>query len=117
TCDLVTDVAHHIVSRVIGSFMGIPEEDDAIWAKLMNSTLGAGDPDLNPHGFEGAVERDVPEVFERCRKLIAERQKRPTDDLTSVLVHAEVDGEQLEEHEIVMGFRSEERRVGKEGRA
>ncbi|HUA12725.1 MAG TPA: cytochrome P450, partial [Solirubrobacteraceae bacterium] len=27
-----------------------------------------------------------------------------TDDLTSVLVHAEVEGEKLEEHEIVMGF-------------
>jgi cholest-4-en-3-one 26-monooxygenase len=104
TCDLVTDVAQPIVSRVIGSFMGIPEEDDAIWAKLMNSTLGAGDPDLNPHGFEGAVERDVPEVFERCRKLIAERLQNPTDDLTSVLVHADVDGQKLEEHEIVMGF-------------
>jgi cholest-4-en-3-one 26-monooxygenase len=104
TCDLVSDVAQPAVSRVIGSFMGISEEDDAIWAKLMNSTLGAGDPDLNPHGFEGAVERDVPEVFERCRKLIAERQERPTEDLTSVLVHAEVDGEKLEEHEIVMGF-------------
>src|SRR6202047_396179 len=103
-CDLVTDVAQPIVSRVIGSFMGIPEEDDAIWARLMNSTLGAGDPDLNPYGFEGAVGRDVPEVFERCRKLIAERLENPTDDLTSVLVHAEVDGEKLEEHEIVMGF-------------
>ncbi|HEV3282887.1 MAG TPA: cytochrome P450 [Solirubrobacteraceae bacterium] len=103
-CDLVTDVAQPIVSRVIGSFMGIPEEDDAIWARLMNSTLGAADPDLNPHGFEGAVERDIPEVFERCRKLIAERQQNPTDDLTSVLVHAEIDGEKLEEHEIVMGF-------------
>jgi cholest-4-en-3-one 26-monooxygenase len=103
-CDLVSDVAQPIVSRVIGSFMGIPEEDDATWARLMNSALGAGDPDLNPYGFEGAVERDVPEVFERCRKLIAERQANPTDDLTSVLVHAEVDGEKLEEHEIVMGF-------------
>jgi cholest-4-en-3-one 26-monooxygenase len=103
-CDLVTDVAQPVVSRVIGSFMGIPEEDDAVWARLMTSTLGAGDPDLNPYGFEGAVERDVPEVFDRCRKLIAERQERPTDDLTSVLVHAEVDGEKLEEHEIVMGF-------------
>jgi cholest-4-en-3-one 26-monooxygenase len=70
----------------------------------MTSTLGAGDPDLNPNGPEGAVEKDVPEIFERCRKLIAERQARPTDDLTSVLVHAEVDGEKLEEHEIVMGF-------------
>jgi cytochrome P450 len=70
----------------------------------MNSTLGADDPDLNPYGVEGAVERDIPEIFERCRRLIAERQKHATDDLTSVLVHAEVDGQKLEEHEIVMGF-------------
>jgi cytochrome P450 len=104
TCDLVSDVAQPVVSRVIGSFMGIPEQDDAVWAKLMNSTLGAGDPDLNPDGFEGALEKDVPEVFERCRQLIAERLQSPTDDLTSVLVHAEVDGQKLEEHEIVMGF-------------
>src|SRR5438477_11971657 len=102
--DLVNDVAKPAVSRVIGSFMGIPEEDDAIWARLMNSTLGAGDPDLNPYGFDGAVERDIPEVFQRCQKLIAERLQNPTEDLTSVLVHAEVDGEKLEEHEIVMGF-------------
>ena len=50
------------------------------------------------------MERDVPEIFERCGRLIAERRENPTDDLTSVLVHAEVDGERLEEHEIVMGF-------------
>jgi cytochrome P450 len=104
TADLVSDVAQPVVARVIGSFMGIDEEDDAIWARLMNSTLGAADPDLNPYGFEGAVERDLPEIFERCRKLIDARREQPTDDLTSVLVHAEVDGEQLEEHEIVMGF-------------
>jgi cholest-4-en-3-one 26-monooxygenase len=103
-CDLVNDVAQPAVSRVIGSFMGIPEEDDAIWARLMNSTLGAADPDLNPAGFEGAVEKDVPEIFERCRKLIAARLENPTDDLTTVLVNAEVDGQKLEEHEIVMGF-------------
>jgi cytochrome P450 len=104
TCDLVGDVAQPVVSRVIGSFMGISEEEDAIWARLMNSTLGAADPDLNPDGFEGAVHKDIPEIFERCQKLIAERQQNPTDDLTSVLVNAEVDGEKLEEHEIVMGF-------------
>src|ERR1700704_1322469 len=103
-CDLVNDVAQPAVSRVIGSFMGIPEEDDAIWASLMNSTLGAADPDLNPGGFEGAVHKDIPEIFERCRKLISQRREHPTEDLTSVLVHAEVDGQRLEEHEIVMGF-------------
>ncbi len=104
TCDLVTDVAQPVVSRVIGSFMGIPEEDDAVWANLMNSALGGDDPDLNPDGISVALERDIPEIFERCRRLIAARLENPTDDLTSVLVHAEVDGEKLEEHEIVMGF-------------
>ena len=91
-------------SRVIGSFMGIAEEDDEPWARLVNSTLGAADPDLNPYGFEGAIERDLPEIFARCNALIAARRENPTDDLTSVLVHAEVEGEKLEEHEIVMGF-------------
>ena len=75
-----------------------------MWASLMNSTLGAGDVDLNPDGIEGAVEKDIPEIFERCRRMISERLENPTDDLTSVLVNAEVDGEKLEEHEIVMGF-------------
>ena len=103
-CDLVTDVAQPVVSRVIGSFMGIPPEDDAVWANLMNSTLGAGDPDLNPNGVPGVIEKDIPEIFERCRRLIAARRENPTDDLTSVLVHAEIDGQKLEEHEIVMGF-------------
>jgi cytochrome P450 len=103
-CDLVTDVAQPVVSRVIHSFMGVPPEDDADWARLMNSIMGAGDPDVNPDGVESVMARDVPEIFERVKLLIAERRENPTDDLTSVLVHAEVDGERLEEHEIVMGF-------------
>jgi len=103
-CDLVADDAQPVVSRVIGSFMGIPPEDDAVWANLMNSTLGAGDPDLNPNGIPGVIEKDIPEIFARCRKMIAARREHPTDDLTSVLVHAEIDGQKLEEHEIVMGF-------------
>ncbi len=102
--DLVTDVAQPVVSRVIGSFMGIPPEDDHAWATLMNSALGAGDPDLNPDGVAAVVEKDIPEIFARCSRMIAERREHPTDDLTSVLVHAEIDGERLEEHEIVMGF-------------
>jgi len=101
--DLVTEVAQPVVSRVIGSFMGIPPEDDAAWARLMNSALAVGDPDISPRGVEALYQEDIPELFERCRALIAERRARPTDDLTSVLVHAEVDGEKLDEQEIVMG--------------
>ncbi len=104
SCDLVTEVAQPVVSRVIGSFMGVPPEDDADWARLMNSALGVADPDLSPRGVATLREENIPELFERCRRLIAERRERPTDDLTSLLVHAEVEGERLEEQEIVMGF-------------
>jgi cytochrome P450 len=104
TCDLVNDVAQPVVSRVIGSFMGIPKEDDAVWARLMNSTLAGDDLDINPDGIDGVLEKDIPEIFERCRRMIAQRLENPTDDLTSVLVHSEIDGQRLEEHEIVMGF-------------
>jgi cytochrome P450 len=104
SCDLVNDIAQPVVARVIGSFMGLTPEDDAVWARLMNAIVGAGDPDATPDGAGSVMENEVPEVFERCGRLIAERRAAPTDDLTSVLVHAELDGERLEDHEIVMGF-------------
>jgi len=106
TCDLVTDVAQPAVSRVIGSFMGIPEEDDAAWADLMNMALAASDPDYSPSvdNVEETIQQALQQIFARCSAMIAERRENPTDDLTSVLVHSEVEGERLEEHEIVMGF-------------
>jgi cholest-4-en-3-one 26-monooxygenase len=106
SCDLVTDVAQPAVSRVIGSFMGIPAEDDAAWAELMNMALAASDRDYSPDAetIEATIQEAIQQIFARCSALIAERRENPTDDLTSVLVHAEVEGERLEEHEIVMGF-------------
>jgi cholest-4-en-3-one 26-monooxygenase len=103
-CDLVADVAQPAVSRVIGSFMGLAEEEDAVWARIVNSALAPDDKDLSPDGIEGVLANEIPEMFERCRKMIEDRQANPTDDLTSVLVHGEIDGEKLDETEIVMGF-------------
>jgi cytochrome P450 len=103
TCDLVADVAQPAVSRVIGSFMGIPPADDEAWARIVSALHGVTDPDLNPDGLQGVMKRDLPEVFERCSALVAERRARPTDDLTSLLVQAHSEG-RLTDHEIVMGF-------------
>jgi cytochrome P450 len=104
TCDLVGDVAQPVVSRVIHSFMGTPPEDDALWARICNASMAPDDPDMAPEGIEGVLEKDLPELFARVRKMIADRTEKPTDDLTSALVHAEVEGEKLNELEIVMGF-------------
>jgi len=102
--DLVTEVAQPIVSRVIGSFMGVAPDEDAEWARLMNAALSIADPDLSPEGSQTLMHQTLPEIFRRCQALIADRRVSPTDDLTSVLVHAEIDGERLTEPEIVMGF-------------
>jgi cytochrome P450 len=102
--NLVDEFAQPVVARVIGSFMGTDPEDDVVWARLMNATLGGGDPDLNPEGPEAIMEKEVPEIFARCQKLIDARREDPQDDLTTVLVNAEVDGSKLEDWEIVMGF-------------
>jgi len=104
TCDVVHDIAQPVVARVICRFMGLPPEDDLMWANLINSILAANDPDVNPEGLSTITERDIPILFEKATALIAERRANPTEDLTSVLVHDEVDGQKLEEHEIVMGF-------------
>ncbi len=104
SCDLVSEVAQPVVSRVIGSFMGIDQADDEAWAILMNTTLGAGDEDVAPGEIDEIIQRAIPEIFRRCEVMIAERRANPSDDLTSVLVHAEIDGERLTEHEVVMGF-------------
>jgi cytochrome P450 len=107
TCDLVNDVAQPAVSRVIGSFMGIPEQDDRAWAELMNTALAANDPDYSDEGIESVeqvIQEAIQQIFARCSTMIAERRENPTDDLTSVLVHADIEGDKLEEHEIVMGF-------------
>jgi cytochrome P450 len=102
--NLVDDFAQPVVARVIGSFMGTSPEDDVVWARLMNATLGGGDPDLNPDGPETIMQNEIPEIFERCQKLIDARRAEPQDDLTTVLVNAEVEGSKLEDWEIVMGF-------------
>ena len=82
TCDLVTDVAQPAVSRVIGSFMGIPEEDDEAWATLMNSALAASDPDSAPgrrrrRDHPEGDPRDLRPLQQDDRRAAREPDRRP----------------------------------------
>jgi cholest-4-en-3-one 26-monooxygenase len=101
TCDLVSDFAQPVVSRVIGKFVGIPIEEDHEWAEMINAALGYDDPEMRG---EWTAEELMNELFRRVSGLIEARQEQPHDDLLSILVHAEVEGERLAHEEIVMGF-------------
>ena len=88
---------------MIGSFVGTAEEDDAGWSDFALRAMAFGDDELQPGGLE-TVMQQVHKAFEDGGKLVDERRANPTDDLTSVLVTAEVDGEGLSDEEIIMGF-------------
>ena len=103
-CDLVADVAQPVVSRVIGSFMGLDPEDDRPWAQAINALLGFGDPGVNPKGVEGLVSEDLPAMFQKCMALVQARRENPTDDMLSTLIFAEIDGDTLTDEEIFSGF-------------
>ena len=102
-CELVNEVAGPVVSRVIGSFIGTPEEDDQRHLEETNMVLGFGDEDLRP--TEEAVVEVMTNAWDETMELIAERRENPgMDDLIDVLVHSEVDGEKLSDAEIFMGL-------------
>jgi cholest-4-en-3-one 26-monooxygenase len=104
TCDLVTDIAQPVVARVIGSFVGLDPEDDQLWADAINTLFGFGDPDVNPKGLEALIAEDVPVMYAKCMELVADRRTEPRDDMLSILVAAEIDGETLTDEEIFAGF-------------
>jgi cytochrome P450 len=102
--DLVLDVAQPVVARVIGSFMGLTEEDDKPWADSINQLLGFGDPIANPKGLDQLVCEDLPPMYERCMALVADRRANPSGDMLSILVGAQIDGDSLSDYEIFAGF-------------
>ncbi len=103
-CDLVTELAQPVVARVICGFMGLDPEDDKPWAEAINGLAGFGDPELNPKGLEQLLAEDIPPLYEKCMKLVADRRANPTEDMLSVLVFAEIDGDKLTDEEIFAGF-------------
>jgi methyl-branched lipid omega-hydroxylase len=101
-CDFVTDVAAALPLKIICDMMGIPGSDYRYVFDRTNIILGAGDPE-----YVSDIASAVPAIFQAGQELSAlmeqlarHRRTAPTDDLTSALIHAEVDGERLTDAEI-----------------
>jgi cholest-4-en-3-one 26-monooxygenase len=93
-CDFVSEVAAELPLLVIAELVGAPVEDRGRLFEWSNRLIGFEDPEL---GANGAQRDTMLEMFEYAGWLAKQRLDDPRDDLTSVLVHAEVDGERLGE--------------------
>ena len=99
-CDFVWDIAAPLPMAVIGDMLGVLPAEREMFLKwsddmvsFLSSTTAQEDFQVSMDAFAAYTEY--------MTRMIADRHEDPTDDLVSVLVHAEVDGEKLADHEIV----------------
>ena len=98
-CDFVTDVAAWLPMIMIGDALGVAPEDRARLLEWSDDLV------RGLVGTEGdALDRATASYVEFrafAEEAIARRRDEPLDDLMSVLVHAEVDGERLDDESII----------------
>lgn len=96
--ELVKDLTFRMPIQVIAEVLGLPRDDHTtfhLWAHDLINV--AADPDA---GF--AASDSLREYF---AAVCDERRKEPRDDVISDLVHTELDGERLDEEEILSFLR------------
>jgi methyl-branched lipid omega-hydroxylase len=93
TCDFVEHVAAALPLEIICDMMGIPPEDYAKVYRWTNAILGVGDPDMVT-SYEDLIGQSL-EMFTYAQALGEDRRANPRNDITSLMMTAEVDGEHL----------------------
>jgi cytochrome P450 len=96
-CDFVREVAALMPLQIICDMMGIPESDEEMIFNWTNTILGVGDPEY-VGTFDDLV-RVGGEIFSYALALGEDRLKNPRNDIASVMMNAEVDGQRLSAQE------------------
>ncbi len=104
--DFVTEIAAPLPLKVICDMMGIPSSDYENVFRCSNIILSMGDPEYVPEGDDPVMAfiNAGAELSNLMEELGKYRIKTPTDDLTSALVNANVDGESLSHSELASFF-------------
>ena len=96
--DWITDFAGKLPMDVISEMMGVPEEDRAEVRRQADIVVHREDGlyDVPPAGAEASMWLVV--YYE---EMVAQRRRQPSDDLTSALIEAELDGDRLTDEDII----------------
>ncbi len=96
--DLITDFAGRLPMDVISDMMGVPVADRQELRRLSDLLVHReeGVYDVPPEGVAAALELVV-----YYTDMLDQRRKQRTDDLTSALLDAEIEGDRLTDDEII----------------
>jgi len=96
-CDFVKEIAAELPLQVIAELMGIPLDDRHKVFEWSNRLIGFDDPEFQTSMEDARIA--AAEIWFYANELATKRQGKRGDDLVSVLINAEVDGERLSEME------------------
>ncbi len=104
--DAVTAISARLPLKIVCDMMGVPESQYDFVYQKSNVILGASDPEYVPdaENILVALLTAGNELAELMRELARDRESNPTDDVTSALVNAEIDGERLTPDELASFF-------------
>jgi len=101
-CDFVTEVSSKIPLAVIAELLGVPHQD---WEQLFqwtNETIGSGDPEFQQGATpQETMDRSRLGLFQYFTNMVTERMKHPTNDITSIVANAKINGETMPQLEML----------------
>jgi len=100
--DFVEEIAMKMPAQVICDMLGVPEEDRKQVVEWSNTMVGFDDPYWMNTPEAGEIA--AAEIYGYCDQLAADRRANPRDDIMTVLIGADVDGESLTPEELNMFF-------------
>ena len=105
-CDAVREISAKLPLTIVCDMMGIPASQHQLVFDRTNVVLGAADPEYVPDrdNVVTALLQAGADLSAVMRELAAYRAEHPTDDLTSALVNAQIDGESLTPDELASFF-------------
>ncbi|MGN6497439.1 MAG: cytochrome P450 [Tsuneonella sp.] len=109
--DFVTTVAAPYPLHVVMQILGVPEEDEPRMLMLTQQMFGGQDADLSGSGMAQMTPEQITMLVAGAVKgfeeyfagITREKRANPTQDVASVIANAKVDGEQLNDRDM-MGY-------------
>jgi cytochrome P450 len=98
--DLVADLAYPLPVEIFSDLLGLPEEDHPRFRYLSGMVARTTDP-LMSTAERAECMAALDEMHAYLEEAADAKRRRPTDDLLSELVHAQVDGEVLTRTELI----------------
>ena len=98
-CDFVSEIAAPLPLVMIGDMLGMPKEDFGTLLRWSEDMLQATSATATEAQLQSANVA-AGEYFTYITGAMEERRRAPTEDLVSLLVHGEIDGERLSDEEI-----------------